>query len=98
MMIRPVERAKGTVHIRFEVQDTGAGMSEDMKQRIFQPFEQESAKTAFSHGGSGLGMAITKNLTELMNGTIQVESKKGRELLYRAESLLRSQRMKQMYR
>lgn len=77
LTIRPVERVNGTVYIQFEVQDTGCGMSEDMKQRIFQPFEQESAKTAFSHGGSGLGMAITKNLTELMNGTIQVESKKG---------------------
>lgn len=78
LTISPKESIEGTVFVQFEVEDTGCGMSEDMKKRIFKPFEQESSKTALSHGGSGLGMAITKNLTELMNGTISVESEKGK--------------------
>lgn len=65
-----------TVYMRFEVSDTGIGMAEEMKNRIFQPFEQESAVTAMKHGGSGLGLSITKNLVDMMQGSIKVESKK----------------------
>lgn len=61
----------------FVVADTGVGMGEDMLERVFEPFEQESAGTAKKYGGSGLGMSITKNLVEMMSGTIQVESVKG---------------------
>lgn len=56
------------------VQDTGIGMSEEYKKRIFKPFEQEHALTAKEHGGSGLGLSISKNFTELMGGTISVDS------------------------
>lgn len=66
------------VYFQFTVQDSGCGMSEDMKSRIFKPFEQESAQTALNHGGSGLGMSITKNLVELMQGAVSVESEKGK--------------------
>ena len=62
------------VHMRFQVTDTGCGMSEEMLGRLFQPFEQESAKTARKHGGSGLGLSIAKQLTEKMGGSIQAES------------------------
>lgn len=64
------------VYLRFSVSDNGCGISEEMQERIFKPFEQESASTAQAHGGSGLGLSITKNLVEMMHGVIKVESKK----------------------
>lgn len=67
---------EGKVFFRFSVSDTGCGMSEEMQARIFQPFEQESSDTALKHGGSGLGMSITKNLVDLMHGSISLTSKK----------------------
>ncbi len=66
------------VQFRFTVSDTGCGMSEDMLSRLFQPFEQESASTARKHGGSGLGLSITKSLAEMMGGTIGVISGGGK--------------------
>ncbi len=65
------------VFIRFVVSDSGCGMSEDMKNRLFKPFEQESAATASKHGGSGLGLSIAKNLVEMMDGAITVDSTEG---------------------
>lgn len=62
------------VQMRFEVSDTGCGMSEEMLNRAFEPFEQESAMTARKYGGSGLGLSITKKLIEMMGGTIRVQS------------------------
>ena len=66
-----------TVFVRFAVEDTGCGMSEDMQARLFKPFEQESAGTAQKYGGSGLGLSIVKNLVTMMNGAICVKSQKG---------------------
>lgn len=65
------------VFYNFKISDSGEGMTAEMKGRLFQPFEQESASTAKSHGGSGLGLSIVKNLVELMAGTISCESEKG---------------------
>ena len=62
------------VFFKFTISDTGCGISEDMKNRLFKPFEQESADTARKHGGSGLGLSITKSLVTLMKGAIRVES------------------------
>ncbi len=76
VLIIQASTSKDMVHMRFVVSDTGCGMSEDLKNRLFQPFEQEDATTARKHGGSGLGLSITKNLVEMMNGNIQVDSKK----------------------
>ena len=59
------------------VQDTGCGMSEDMRSRMFKPFEQETAETAQKHGGSGLGLSIVSGLTSRMNGTVECTSRKG---------------------
>lgn len=63
--------------MRFIVRDTSIGMNEDMQERLFNPFEQESASTAKKHGGSGLGMSITYRLVQMMGGTISCESAKG---------------------
>ena len=61
----------------FKMQDTGIGMDEAFIPQLFEAFSQEDATTTNKYGGSGLGMAITKNLVEMMNGEIKVESRKG---------------------
>lgn len=78
VLVIQASSSKNTAHMRFIVSDTGCGMSEDLKERLFNPFEQEDATTARKHGGSGLGLAITRNLVEMMNGMISVESEKGK--------------------
>lgn len=78
VFVRETAKRDGKEFLRFTVSDTGCGMSDDMKQRLFEPFEQESAGTAKAHGGSGLGLSITKNLIDMMHGAITVESEKGK--------------------
>ena len=74
---KEVSEREGKVYYHFQVSDSGEGMTEEMMSRLFLPFEQESAGTAKTHGGSGLGLSIAKNLVELMSGTISCDSKKG---------------------
>jgi signal transduction histidine kinase len=64
--------------VRFEVTDTGIGIEGEMQERIFKPFEQLSHTTTLVDGGSGLGLSISKELVELMDGTIGVNSEAGR--------------------
>ena len=64
-------------HLRFVVKDNGLGMSEEFVQTIFQPFSREQTNAKKEIQGTGLGMAITKNIVDLMGGTISVESKQG---------------------
>ena len=59
----------------FRISDTGIGMSEEFLQHIFEPFERERTSTISKTQGTGLGMSITKNLVEMMGGTIDIESK-----------------------
>lgn len=61
----------------FHIKDTGIGMSPEFVARIFEPFERERSSTVSGIQGTGLGMAITKNIVDMMNGTISVESVKG---------------------
>ncbi len=64
--------------IRFAIRDTGIGMDEEYLPKLFEAFTQEDSTTTNRYGGSGLGMAITKNIVELMNGSISVTSEKGK--------------------
>ncbi len=67
----------GIVTDHFVIQDTGCGMSEDFLPHIFEPFSQEDGARTNSRQGTGLGMAITKRLVEMMDGEIKVSSKLG---------------------
>ena len=63
--------------VKFTIKDTGIGMDESFIPKIFDTFSQENNGQSNKYGSTGLGMAITKNIVELMNGTISVESQKG---------------------
>ncbi len=75
--VEPVAQYAGNTTVRFTVRDTGIGMDPSFLPRIFDTFSQENEKQANKYGSTGLGMAITKNLVEMMNGRIEVESQKG---------------------
>ena len=64
--------------LRFTIADTGIGMSPEFLPRIFDTFAQEDSSATNRYGSSGLGLAITKSIVEMMNGTIEVESEKGK--------------------
>jgi PAS domain S-box-containing protein len=66
-----------TVHIRFSVQDTGIGISQDKLEYIFESFTQANSDVTRRFGGTGLGLTITKSLLELQDSQIHVESKVG---------------------
>ncbi len=72
-----VNHFEGHRTLRFTMSDTGIGMDKEYIPKIFEAFSQEDATTTNRYGGSGLGMAITKNIVEMMNGEIAVESEKG---------------------
>ncbi len=78
--IRVVEKPgapAGYANFEFTVRDTGIGMSQEFVERIFEPFERERNSTISGIQGTGLGMAITKNIVDMMNGTISVTSEQG---------------------
>ncbi len=71
------QRSAGYARLRFIVADNGIGMSEEFQKTIFEPFTREINSLTNKVQGTGLGMAITRNLVGLMGGTIAVKSKKG---------------------
>ena len=65
------------LQVRFEVQDTGEGIAADRQQRLFQAFEQADSSTTRRHGGTGLGLALSRHLATMMGGEIGVTSAPG---------------------
>ena len=70
-------KGKSGATLRFIVNDTGIGISEDFLHHMFEPFAQESMGTTAVYGGTGLGLAISKNIVDMMGGKITVRSIKG---------------------
>ncbi|MFV0372060.1 MAG: ATP-binding protein [Azonexus sp.] len=75
--VATLESDENTVLLRFSVRDTGPGIAPETQQRLFEPFEQGDNSSTRQHGGTGLGMSITRRLAELMGGTAGLDSSPG---------------------
>lgn len=75
--VSEIDEENGNAIYRFEIKDTGIGMSEEFQKHLFEPFTQEANNARTYYQGTGLGMAITKNLVEQMHGRIEVQSSLG---------------------
>lgn len=77
LAVSQIENAEKGDKLQIVLSDTGIGMAPETIEKITQPFEQADPSIAERYGGTGLGMAITFNLVEMMNGSIQIESELG---------------------
>ena len=71
-------QVRGCGQYEFRIKDNGIGMSQEFAQKIFEPFERERTSTVSRIQGTGLGMAITKNIVDMMGGTIEVQTAQGK--------------------
>jgi len=75
---KALEETEQDVLLRFEVRDTGIGLTEEQKNKLFQSFQQADTSTSRKYGGTGLGLAIAKQLANLMHGDVGVDSEPGK--------------------
>ncbi|MDR3304420.1 MAG: response regulator [Clostridiales Family XIII bacterium] len=77
LTVTPAAETDEHVTILFEIADNGIGITEDQLPKLFQSFQQAESSTARKYGGTGLGLALSKQIVELMGGTIRVDSRPG---------------------
>ncbi|MBS4047742.1 MAG: response regulator [Alphaproteobacteria bacterium] len=82
LRVRPVTLGNGVAGVRFEIEDTGPGISQAALNSIFERFSQEDASTSRRFGGTGLGLAICRRLCQLLGGEIDCKSEQGRGSLF----------------
>ena len=78
LVVERKARFEGKTAVCFTIKDTGIGISQEFLPHLFETFAQEDSSATNKYGSSGLGLAITKNIVEMMNGNIEVKSEKGK--------------------
>ena len=78
LVVERKARFEGKTAVCFTIKDTGIGISKEFLPHLFETFAQEDSSATNKYGSSGLGLAITKNIVEMMNGNIEVKSEKGK--------------------
>lgn len=82
LKVSSTDLSEDRLSVRFEISDTGIGMSPEVQRRIFEPFVQEDSSTTRKYGGTGLGLAITVQLVKMMRGKVGVESELNKGTLF----------------
>ena len=82
LTVQFIKMPNGKLNLYFEVNDTGIGISHDIATKLFQPFTQGDSSMTRKYGGTGLGLVISKKLTELLGGEISIEAKEKGCLTY----------------
>jgi CheY-like chemotaxis protein len=92
--VQKLDTSSPGVMLRFEVADTGVGLTADEQARVFSTYAQIDSSTTRKHGGTGLGLAIARMLTQLMGGEVGVDSEKGAGSRFWFTALFRESEMK----
>jgi two-component system sensor histidine kinase/response regulator len=89
--IQTLEESEDQIRLRFDVRDSGIGMTPEQQSKLFQSFSQADSSTTRKYGGTGLGLAISKKLVNMMDGEIGVTSAEGKGSTFFFDILLRKQ-------